>query len=161
MMIRYWQPISEIETIRRQMDRVFDEFTGKREDLNTPWMPATELIDVGESLLLKVQLPGLNSKDIDIQVTREAVLISGERQPEHNGQDLLHSEFRYGKFQRMIQLPVAIQNEEVKASYTDGLLTLTLPKVVEARNRVVKINLGELESANQIPSLEASTESQS
>lgn len=157
MMIRYWQPISEIETIRRQMDRVFDEFTGKREDLNTPWMPATELIDVGESLLLKVQLPGLNSKDIDIQVTREAVFIAGERQPQQNGQDLLHSEFRYGKFQRMIQLPVAIQNEEVKASYTDGVLTLTLPKVVEARNRVVKINLGELESANQMPSLEAST----
>jgi len=156
MMIRYWQPFREIETLRRQLDHVFDEIANSQSDSPTAWGPAIEMHDDGDHLILKVQLPGIEGKDLDVQVTRDGVAIAGDRpQPEQN---YLHSEFRYGKFQRVINLPVAVQNDQVSADLTNGILTLTLPKVTEARNRVVKVNLGELSGAST-QTLEASSNS--
>jgi HSP20 family protein len=148
MMIRYFQPLRELENLRRQMDLVFDELsaqTAQTSDTSASWAPAVELIDTGDNLILQVQLPGIAAKNLDVQVTRDAVAIAGERQRQHHSENTnyLHSEFRYGKFQRVINLPVAVQNDKVKADFHDGILTLTLPKVEEVRNRVVKINLGE------------------
>jgi HSP20 family protein len=76
-------------------------------------------------------------------VTREAVAIAGEHRYEKKAEDkgLFRTEFRYGKFQRVIPLPVAVQNDQVQAEFKDGILTLTLPKVTEARRQVVKVNL--------------------
>lgn len=156
MMIRYWQPFREIESLRRQIDHAFDELTNSANDPQSAWTPAIELIDGGDNFLLRAQLPGMSGKDLDVQVTREAVAISGEyRSQQDQAQGYLHSEFRYGKFQRVIPLPVAIQNDQVQADFKDGILTLTLPKVTEARNRVVKINLGSSVDAASTPVLEA------
>lgn len=142
-----WQPFQEFETLRRQMDRVFDELaTSDSATMPTnAWKPAIELQDAQDNLVLRAELPGLDAKDIDVHVTREAVVITGENRYENKTEDrnFFHSEFRYGKFQRVISLPVAIQNNEVKADLTNGILTLTLPKVTEARRTVVKVNLGE------------------
>ncbi|GAB1543231.1 Hsp20/alpha crystallin family protein [Scytonema sp. NUACC21] len=160
MMIRYWQPFKELETLRRQMDQVFDELTAQTSDTSaTTWGPAVELIDAGDNLIFKAQLPGVSTRDLDVQVTRDAVSLSGERQRQHGSNDVnyLHSEFRYGKFQRIVNLPVAVQNDKVQADYRDGILTLTLPKVEEVRNRVVKINLGELSSSSPSQTLNASS----
>jgi HSP20 family protein len=157
MMIRYWQPFREIETLRRQLDHVFDEITHSQGDAPGTWGPAIEMQDDGDNLILKVQLPGVEGKDLDVQVTRDGVAIAGDR-PQPPEQTYLHSEFRYGKFQRVINLPVAVQNDQVSASLTNGILTLTLPKVTEARNRVFKVNLGELSDA-ATQTLEASTNS--
>lgn len=154
MLVRYWQPIREMETLRRQFDRVFDELIASNE---SAWSPAIELRDTGDAIELRAQLPGLDAKDIDIQVSREAVAIVGEyrqsSQSENNS--LLNSEFRYGKFQRVITLPVAVINDQVKADYKDGILTLMLPKVTEARNTVVKLNLAELSQSNETPKIAA------
>ncbi|MFQ4141970.1 Hsp20/alpha crystallin family protein [Chlorogloeopsis sp. ULAP02] len=147
MMIRYYQPIRELENLKRQMDLVFDELSAKTtqtSDTSTTWTPAVELIDAGDSLILQIQLPGIAAKNLDVQVTRDTVAIAGERQRQHHSENAnyLHSEFRYGKFQRVVNLPVAVQNDNVQADFHDGILTLSLPKVEEVRNRVVKINLG-------------------
>lgn len=145
MMIRYFQPIRELENLRRQMDLVFDELsaqTTQTTETSATWSPAIELIDAGDSLILKAQIPGIAAQNLDVQVTSDTVAILGDRQrPDAN---YLHSEFRYGKFQRVMNLPVAVQNDKVQANFQDGLLTLTLPKVEAVRNRVVKINLGEV-----------------
>lgn len=144
MMIRYWHPGSEIETVRSQLDKMFDQFALNASNTASTWQPAIEVIDAGDNLILKAQLPGIEGKDVEIQVTQKAVGIAGEYRTEQpEGARKLHSEFRYGKFQRVLQLPYPIQNDQVKADFTNGILTLTLPKVVEARNKVVKINLGE------------------
>lgn len=129
------------------MDLVFDELsaqTTQTSDASTAWTPAVELIDVGDSLVLQIQLPGVTAKNLDVQVTRDTVAIAGENQRQHQSENAnyLHSEFRYGKFQRVVNLPVAVQNDKVQADFHDGILTLVLPKVEEVRNRVVKINLG-------------------
>jgi HSP20 family protein len=159
MLVRYWQPWREIETLRSQFDRVFDDlaqFTNNND--STGWTPAVELKDNENEIVLRAQLPGIDAKDLDVQVTREAVSIAGEHRHEQKTEEkgFFRSEFRYGKFQRVIPLPVAVQNDQVKAAYKDGVLTLTLPKVVEARNPVVKLNLAEAETTQS--SLEAATE---
>lgn len=160
MMIRYWQPFRQIETLRQQLDQAFDDLS-RATTSSTEWMPAVELKDTGEHLVLKAQLPGMTAKDLDVQVMREAVSLAGEHRYEQKTEEkgYFHSEFRYGKFQRVIPLPIAVQNDQVQAEFKDGILTLTLPKVTEARNQVFKVNLGELNAAESNPALETKGES--
>jgi HSP20 family protein len=156
MLMRYWQPFTEIETLREQLDKVFDQRAATRDNSEAAWMPALELADAGDNFVLKAQLPGIDPKDIDVQVTREAISISGERRYENRDDKsgYVRSEFRYGKFHRVLPLPAHIQNDSVQAEYKDGILMLTLPKVTEARNKVVKINLAQIAEASTTPALE-------
>jgi len=137
-----WNPATELDAFRRQMDRLFDEMTGDRA-LTPQWgqLPI-ELNDAGDNLELKAQVPGINPDDLDVTVNRDSVTISGEYRYEDNGQNSYGSEFQYGKFSRTIGLPVGIQQDNVEADYTNGILTLHLPKVEQAANQKVKINLG-------------------
>ncbi|MFP4134661.1 MAG: Hsp20/alpha crystallin family protein [Halothece sp.] len=139
-----WNPYAELESFRRQMDRFFDEVNDYNPYREQPWQPAVELHDAGENLVLKAQLPGINADNLDISATRDSITINGEyrHEQDNNNQNLYHSEFRYGQFSRTIGLPVGIQQDKVEADYSNGILTLRLPKVEEAVNRPVKINLG-------------------
>ena len=147
-----WQSNSDMETLRRQMDRLFGEMRNVHTETQATWQPAIELQDTEENIILRSLLPGIEAKDLDIQVTSEAVAISGEH---HQTQNYVRSEFRYGKFRRTIALPVAVQNDRVSAEFKDGILTLTLPKVVDARRKVVKVNLTDttasVDTANETP----------
>jgi len=156
MLMRPKQPFTEIETLREQLDKVFDQRAATRDNSGATWMPALELVDAGDNFVLKAQLPGIDPKDIDVQVTPEAISISGERRYENTEEKsgYVRSEFRYGKFHRVLPLPTHIQNDSVQAEYKDGILMLTLPKVTEARNKVVKINLAEIAGASTNPALE-------
>ena len=154
MLVRYRQPWREMSTLHRQINQVFEELAPFADKQSHP-TPAIELEDVGDSLVLRAQLPGIEAKDIDIRVSKEAVSIAGEHRHEQKNQakGLFKSEFRYGKFQRVITLPAGVLNDQVQAEYKDGVLHLTLPKVPEARNQAVKVNLNEL---NQVSAAEAS-----
>lgn len=149
MLVRYWQPLKEMDLVRRQFDQLFDELTqspttNSKTDTQVTWRPAVELETTDDHVIVRAQLPGMAIQDLDVEVTQEAVSISGERrQPDSEQNGSLKSEFRYGKFQRVISLPAAIQTDKVQAEYKDGILTLILPKVVEVRNKVVKVNLVE------------------
>lgn len=135
MLVRYWQPWREIDTLRRQFDQLLDSVD------TAGWTPAIELQDSGNAFVLRAQLPGIDAKDLDVQVTKDAVSLSGEHHQENRSEEngFFRSEFRYGKFQRVIPLPVEVQNDQVKAEFKDGILSLTLPKVEQAK--VVKLNL--------------------
>lgn len=141
-------PVSDLNTFYRQMNRFLDELSGleSRTDEITI-KPAIELRDDGDNLTLRVMLPGFKASELDINVTRDAVTISGERRlnDEHKDKGYYVSEFRYGKLARTIDLPIHIQNDKVVADYKDGILTLTLPKVEEVKNKVVKVNLESVE----------------
>ena len=139
-----FQPFTEIDILHRQMDRLFDEvFDGISDREVSQTAPAIELKDTEEALVLNVQLPGIETKDLDIRVTRDTVSLKGERRREKKESDrgIYRSEFRYGEFKRVVKLPVPVQNDRISADYKDGILTLTLPKVEEAVNRVVKVSL--------------------
>ncbi|MFQ3616770.1 MAG: Hsp20/alpha crystallin family protein [Cyanobacteriota bacterium] len=149
-----------MESLRRQLDQLFDEFTGTSAEREANWYPAIELTDTPDSLMLRVQLPGIDRNHLNIQATRDAVLIEGEyprpQQPESH--QWLRSEFAYGKFRRLIALPTTIETEQIHAEFLNGILTLTLPKIEQERRRVVKVNLGEIAESAATATLDVASE---
>ena len=141
-LIRY-NPWDEMNTLQRQLENLFNDSLTTTSENKKSRIPAAELTETEEALHLKLELPGMSAKDLDIQVTTSQVAISGERKSETNSSenDKTVSEFYLGKFQRIIPLPTRIQNTNVTANYVDGILNLTLPKLEEEKNKVVKINL--------------------
>ena len=140
-----WNPWQEINTMQRQLDRLFEQslVPAKVEPRNFMRVPAAEIQDTSDAIHLKLEVPGMEAKDIDVNVTENAVYISGERKTENKTEEkgTTRSEFYYGKFQRVIPLPARIQNSNVTAEYKDGILNLTLPKTEQEKNKVVKVNL--------------------
>jgi HSP20 family protein len=145
--IRY-NPWQEMNALQRQLNRLFDDalMPDSWGDFgNLAKVPAAELTETDEALHLKLEIPGMEAKDLDIQVMADRVAIAGERKSETKTEEkgVTRSEFRYGKFKRVIPLPARIQNTNVTAEYFDGILNLTLPKAEEEKNKVVKVNLEE------------------
>ncbi|WP_315791040.1 Hsp20/alpha crystallin family protein [Fischerella sp. JS2] len=143
-LVRY-NPWQEINALQSQLNRLFDESfipSGLWKDDDVK-VPAAELQETEEAILLKLEIPGMEAKDLDVQVTEDAVYVSGERKSESKTEEkgYTKSEFHYGKFQRVIPLPARIQNTNVTADYKDGILNLTLPKTEAEKNKVVKVNL--------------------
>ncbi|NCJ07522.1 Hsp20 family protein [Synechococcales cyanobacterium C] len=141
-----WNPWREMDTLQRQINHLFDDSVASNEwqemgKLST--IPAAELSQSEDAVHLRIELPGINVDDLDVQVTDNAVSISGERKSEKTVDEkgVTRSEFYYGKFQRVIPLPARIQNTQVKADYKDGILNLTLPKSEEEKTKVVKVSL--------------------
>ena len=145
MAIVRYNPWQEMNSLQRQLNRMFDDaFTSTSSEFgNLAKVPAAELTETEEALVLKLEVPGVDPGDINIEATAKSIAISGERKSEVNteaeGKTL--SEFSYGSFERVIALPSRIQNTEVKAEYKDGILHLTLPKAESEKNKVVKVNL--------------------
>lgn len=142
-----WEPFREFEGLQRDMNRLFDSLArtgdgGLGNDI--AYMPAAEIQETSEAIQLRLEVPGMEAKDLDVQVTQEAVAISGERKTETKTEEkgINRSEFHYGSFRRVIPLPARIKNDQVQADYKNGVLSLTLPKAEEEKNKVVKVNLG-------------------
>lgn len=143
---RETNPFREIMQLQREMNRVFDQMTTGEQgsDMNGyAFMPAAEIHENPDQIKLKIEVPGIEAKDLDIKVTAEAVAITGERKSETKQEDkgMKRSEFRYGRFQRIIPLPTRIQNDKVQAEFNNGVLCLTLPKAEEEKNKVVTVSL--------------------
>ncbi|MCC5670779.1 Hsp20/alpha crystallin family protein [Nostoc sp. CHAB 5784] len=145
MLVRRYNPWQELNTLERHINGLFGDtrVPSAHFEKGLIRVPAAELQETEDAILLLLELPGLDAKDLDIQVTEDAVHISGERKSEtkteNNG--TTKSEFYYGKFQRVIPLSARIQNTNVTADYKDGILNLTLPKTEQEKNKVVKVNL--------------------
>ncbi|WP_019504937.1 Hsp20/alpha crystallin family protein [Pleurocapsa sp. PCC 7319] len=144
-LIRY-NPWQEVNSLQRQLNRLFDDTLSSENGgnfSNLSKIPAAELSETDDALHLKIEIPGMEAKDLDIQVMADQVAIAGERKSETKSEakGVTRSEFSYGKFSRVIPLPSRIQNTNVTADYKDGILNLTLPKSEDEKNKVVKVNL--------------------
>ncbi len=151
MSIVRYNPWQEMNSLQRQLNRLFDDaLTPENWNDFGNWsnFPSAEISETDDAFNLKLEVPGMAAKDLDIQVMADRVAIAGERKSSTKSEadGNTRSEFRYGKFQRVIPLPARIQNNNATAEYKDGILHLTLPKSEEERNKVVKVNLGEANS---------------
>ncbi len=150
-----WHPLKEIDTLRHQMNNLFDELVHKNNPKavnntlssipkveNATWEPAIEIKETDSNLIIQAQVPGIEPKDLDIHVTKDAVSIAGEHheQKVHYEKGIYRSEFDYGHFQRIVSLPVSVEYNQVKAEIHNGLLTLSIPKSLEKYD-VVKLDL--------------------
>jgi len=140
-----WQPFQEIEDLQREMNHLFNHLVTTSGDKNSiVFAPKVEMEETSEAIHLNLEVPGIDVKDLDVQVSAAAVSISGERREKTKTEEkgMTRTEFHYGKFQRVIPLPVRVENTNVKADYKDGILQLTLPKSSDEKNKVVKVNIG-------------------
>lgn len=138
-----WEPFREIDSLQREMNRLFDTMTpttGK--ELGT-FIPPAELHETPEAFQLKLEIPGMEVKDLDIEVTADSVSISGERKSETETEEkgYKRTEFRYGQFRRVIPLTAHVQNDKVEAEYKDGILNLNLPKAEPEKTKIVKVSV--------------------
>jgi HSP20 family protein len=148
MTIIRWAPLSDLDRLQREIDRVFhdDSFWGTPVK-DKQYTPAAELTETETAYELKFELPGFDRSELDVKVTADTVTVSGERKETPRDTDSPvkvtkhRSEFRYGKFHREVTLANSIQTDTVTAAYTNGVLHLTLIKVVEDKHKVVKIDL--------------------
>jgi HSP20 family protein len=124
----------EIDRLRRDMERLFarlwDDFGIPRLPRISKTIPAIDLSDKGENLIIRAEIPGINPKDLDISVTEDQLHIEGEvKQESVNEGDQYHRvERKYRTFSRDIKLPCRVMKEEVEATYREGILTIVLPK---------------------------------
>jgi HSP20 family protein len=146
MAIVRYNPWQEMNSLQRQLNRMFDDVmtpASFTEFGNLSKLPAAELTETEENIVLQLEVPGMQPADLNIEATHKSISISGERKSEITSEEAgrTRSEFRYGSFQRVIPLPAKIQNTKVSAEYKNGILHLTLPKAEEEKNKVVKVNL--------------------
>lgn len=143
--LRRWEPFGEVNTLRKEMDSLFENFlSGFGRDMDgLTFIPSAEMDETDTEFHLKLEIPGMSADDLEIEVTDDAVAITGERKSEVKSEegDRLRSEFYYGKFERYLPLPGQIQRDHVMAEYKDGILSLTLPKSEEQREKSVKIKV--------------------
>lgn len=158
MSLLRWQPWREVDILKRQMDRLFEDLTRDVREFsllpkheNATWAPVVELQETDTHEILRVQVPGVEAKDLDVQVGQDAVSIAGEYRKEKTTEEggFFHSEFSHGHFQRIVPLPARIDNEAVKSELKNGVLTLTLPKLAGASQKLVKVDVGMAEQLRE------------
>jgi HSP20 family protein len=156
MAIMRWEPFRDIESMQQQMNQIFDRMmttTDSDRKNGMSFMPAAEIHETENEVKLHMEVPGVEAKDLDIKVTEDAVAITGERKSKIENEDkgMRRSEFRYGRFQRIIPLPTPIQNDKVQADFQNGVLTLTMPKSEQHKNKVVSVSLPGQQQHQQMP----------
>jgi len=129
--------------MRAEMDRVF-ESTGSFSASPAPlsrWNPAVNVYQDKDRFTVVVELPGLKKEEIEISLHDDTLTISGERKREESSEQEFLTERSYGKFQRSLTLPSAVDAEAVKANYKNGLLQVVLPKAEQTKPKQIEVDL--------------------
>jgi HSP20 family protein len=107
------------------------------------WIPAVDIFETNEAIVLKAELSGITAQDISVEVKDNTLTLKGEKkfEKEVKEENYHRVERSYGSFQRAFTLPGTIHQEKVKAKFKDGILEITLPKVEEAKPKQVKVEI--------------------
>src|SRR5262245_33027266 len=140
-------PFRDMGDIQTEMNRLFDGFFGRpgapANAVVRVWAPAVDMHETKDELVMTVELPGVNEKDVHLSLTGDLISVKGERQWNHEvKQENYHRAERWsGRFERTLPLPIPVQVDKVKATYRDGVLTVTLPKAEEIKSKEIKIDV--------------------
>ncbi len=123
-----------VRGLQRAVDNIFDSFsTGWDSELSrrgSSLLPACDFYETKESYCLSLELPGISKESIDISISRDSLIVKGEKTCNNESKDkqFYHRERYYGSFYRSIQLPVNVEQDKVSANFSDGILHVTIPK---------------------------------
>ncbi len=137
-----WEPFSDLLTVRKQMDDIFDAFFTRPITNGDGWsMPLVDLYQTDDDVIVKATLPGVDAKDLDIQVTGEALTLRAEVRHEEEKKDKRYHlrEQRYSAFSRTLALPVPVVADKAEAEMKNGVLTLRLPKAEEVKPKSIAV----------------------
>lgn len=147
-----WTPslLPAVEDLRREFDRFFDETEGLMPNLLRSsraggWMPAVDIRETADEVVVEAELPGVRKEDIDVRIEDNTLFLRGERKEEHEERhgDFFRTERSFGTFQRAFTLPSPIDSQKVRAVFRNGMLTLHLPKSEQAKARQITIKESE------------------
>jgi len=125
-----WEPMREMMSLREAMDRLFDDaFTRPISVSGVSGMPAVDMFQTNDNVVVKASLPGLKADDVDITITGETLTLRGEFKQENEQKESSYHmrEQRFGSFERSILLPTDVEANKAKADFENGILTITMP----------------------------------
>lgn len=145
-----WQPFQELTSLQRQMNRLFESFAGKapqgpfEEEISSlEFGPPVDIIEDEQKLTFKVEVPGIEEKDIKVEVENNVLTVRGERklEKEVKEENFRRMERHYGAFARSFSLPPSVDAEKIEANYNNGVLAIQMPKRAEAKPKQIKVNV--------------------
>ncbi|MEA2489665.1 MAG: hypothetical protein QOH21_1457 [Acidobacteriota bacterium] len=143
-----------IRSPRRMDSRLFEpffRFPYFEEMKATGWNPPVDITEENETLFVRVEVPGVNEKDLRVAFEDGVLTVSGERQFEQKDERNYHRiERAYGSFTRTFSLPRSVDGNKILASYRDGILEISIPKKEEARPKQIQINVNAADTAKQV-----------
>jgi HSP20 family protein len=147
MAITRWRPFRDVVSIQDEMNRLFDDFFG-RPVLKTGWTegvwsPIVDISEDKENMIIKSEMPGMSKDDVKISIQDNVLTLKGEKKQEKEEKDKNYHriERNYGSFCRSFQLPTSVKSDKVKASYKDGVLSVTLPKTEDVKPKEIPISI--------------------
>jgi HSP20 family protein len=145
MAIVKWEPFRDLMVMQDRMTRLFDETLSRiwKEDVaRGVWSPPVDILERGNEIVLKIDLPEVSQSEIDIKVEENTLIVQGERKfrKETSEETYLQIERPYGTFRRTFTIPRTIDPEGIKASYKDGVLRIILPRAGEVHPRRVMVD---------------------
>jgi HSP20 family protein len=147
MAITRWRPFRDVVSIQDEMNRLFDDFFG-RPVLKTGWTegvwsPTVDVSEDKDNVIIRAEMPGMSKEDVKISIQDNVLTLKGEKKQEKEEKDKNYHriERSYGSFCRSFQLPTSVKSDKVKASYKDGVLSVTLPKTEEVKPKEIPIGI--------------------
>ena len=141
-----FEPYREFTTLQDRLNRLFrDSFGDNQDALSTSnFSPAVDVYEDEHTVNLKIEVPGVDEKDLDIRVENNTLTVHGERkfEKEEKEENFRRVERQYGSFTRSFTLPQTVNAENVSANYDKGVLKITLPKKAEAKPKQIKVSVG-------------------
>jgi HSP20 family protein len=137
-----WRPFAEFDTLRREIDRVFNTFWPGSDvaPTATMWTPRVDLLEKDDEYVLHAELPGMKLDDMHIQFHEGMLTIQGERKLEHGAHNgYYHCERASGAFSRSFMIGPAAEADQISATYKDGMLEVHVPKTAEAKPKHIMI----------------------
>jgi HSP20 family protein len=145
--ITRYDPLGEMVSLRSAMDRLFEDsfiypVARANGGMSDGLTPALDVHETADEIVVTASLPGMKSDDLDITMTGQTLTLKGELKADEqvSRDQYLYRERRFGSFSRTLQLPVRVQGDRAQASFTDGVLTLSIPKAEEVKPRQIRIN---------------------
>ena len=146
MRLTRWAPARtgrELATIHDEFDRMLEDFFGSSsvsKDLAPMFAPPADIHETPEEFVLKMDVPGVASKDVKVSLTGDTLVIRGERKDEKTDGTRHRIERVYGSFERSFQLGSRVRADQIKATYRDGVLEVHVPKAEEAKVREIEVH---------------------
>lgn len=145
--INVWQPFRENISLREAMDKLLEDSVIAGETLpvarNSTITPAIDMYETDNDVITKLHIPGMTEKDVNVEVDNNAIYITGEKgeEKEEKKKNYYYKEIKFGKFSRTISFPVKVVSEKANADIHDGVLTITVPKVLEKKAKTLKLRI--------------------
>lgn len=142
-----WNPMRDMFGLQQRMDRIMKDVflpaqNFNREEMLWDWNPKVDIYDEDGHIVLKAELPGIDKKDIEVDVKDRILTLKGERASDNEikKDTYLQRERSFGKFERSFTLPVNVKAEDIKAVYKDGLLKVEIPKPLDSKPKQITVH---------------------